>query len=199
MTERKPPGVSWETWIDRQIRLGIEQGAFDDLPGAGKPVRDLDQPRDEMWWVRAKLRRENIEWLPPTLQVRKEFDAALEQIAVAASETEVREIVAAINARVRWVNSRVTAGPPSTVSPLDAEAEVAAWRSTPAGEAAAAAADVAASATAEPATAVAGGGDRNDPGQEGAGEARRGRPASWPAGLARLRRLGRRARRRPPN
>ena len=178
MTERKPPGVSWETWIDRQIRLGMEQGAFDDLPGTGKPVRDLDQPRDELWWVRAKLRRENIEWLPPTLQVRKEFDAALEQMAVAGSEAEVREIVAAINARVRWVNSRVTAGPPSTVAPLDPEVEVAAWRSTPAGEAAATAAQVAAPAeSADQAQA----GDTPD-------EAGRPRRVPW---LARVGRWGR--------
>lgn len=55
MTERKPPGVSWETWIERQIRQGMEQGEFDDLPGHGKPLRDIDQPRDELWWVRDKL------------------------------------------------------------------------------------------------------------------------------------------------
>ncbi len=180
MTERKPPGVSWETWIDRQIRLGMEQGAFDDLPGTGEPVRDLDQPRDELWWVRAKLRRENIEWLPPTLQVRKEFDAALEQIAVAGSEAEVREIVAAINARVRWVNSRVTAGPPSTVAPLDPEVEVAAWRSTPAGEAAAAA------QVAAPVESVDQAGDMPDE----AGHAPR---ASWLARVGRWRRSRSRA------
>ena len=33
MTERKPPGVSWETWIDRQIREGMERGDFDGLAG----------------------------------------------------------------------------------------------------------------------------------------------------------------------
>ena len=32
MTERKPPG-SWETWIEAQIRVAREQGAFDNLPG----------------------------------------------------------------------------------------------------------------------------------------------------------------------
>ena len=25
MTERKPPGMSWETWIDAQIRVAREQ------------------------------------------------------------------------------------------------------------------------------------------------------------------------------
>jgi hypothetical protein len=128
MTERKPPGVTWETWIDRQIRVGMESGAFDDLPGHGKPVPDLDRPRDELWWVRDKVRRENVSHVPPTVQVRRELDATVAAIAVAPSEAAVRELVATINARVRWVNSRPVAGPPSTVAPLDAEAEVRAWR-----------------------------------------------------------------------
>lgn len=181
MTQRKPPGVTWESWIDRQIRVGMEQGAFDDLPGAGKPVDDLDQPRDELWWVRAKLRRENIEYLPPTLQVRKEFDAALDDIAVADSEAAVRAIVERINGRVRWVNSRVTAGPPSSVAPLDADAEVRRWREGPAGRAAA-----------TPAAAVPAGrcreGERD---REGGGDRERGpdpdggRPAASRAGRRR--------------
>ncbi len=128
MTQRKPPGVTWETWIDRQIRVGMEHGAFDDLPGHGRPVPDLDGPRDEMWWVRDKVRRENVTHVPPTVQVRRELDAAVAAIATAPSEADVRAIVARINERVRWVNSRPTEGPPSTVAPLDAEAEVASWR-----------------------------------------------------------------------
>ncbi len=44
MTERKPPGVSFETWIDKQIREAADRGEFDNLPGAGKPIPDLDKP-----------------------------------------------------------------------------------------------------------------------------------------------------------
>jgi hypothetical protein len=128
MTERKLPGITWESWIDRQIRVGMENGAFDALPGRSKPLRDLDRPRDEMWWVRDKVRRENVTQVPPTVQVRRELDAALAAIADAPSEAAVRDIVARINERVRWVNSRPVDGPPSTVAPLDADAEVAAWR-----------------------------------------------------------------------
>ena len=36
MTEQKPPGMSWESWIDQQIREAREAGLFDNLPGAGK-------------------------------------------------------------------------------------------------------------------------------------------------------------------
>jgi hypothetical protein len=128
MTERKPPGVSFETWIDRQIREGMEQGSFDDLPGTGRPLPGLDRPRDEMWWVRDKLRREQLSYLPPTLAVRKELEDALAAVGRATREADVRELVEAINTRIRRVNATATAGPPSTVVPLDVEAVVERWR-----------------------------------------------------------------------
>jgi len=128
MTGHKPAGVSWETWIDRQIRQGMERGEFDGLPGHGKPIRDLDQPRDELWWVRDKLRREGAQFLPPTLALRKEVEDAWERIAAVTSEREVRAIVADINERIIEVNSRATTGPPSTVVKLDEEHVVRQWR-----------------------------------------------------------------------
>ena len=60
MTERKPPGSSWETWIEAQIRVAREQGAFDNLPGAGKPLPYLGQEYDPDWWVKQLVRREQI-------------------------------------------------------------------------------------------------------------------------------------------
>lgn len=128
MTARKPPGVSWETWIDRQIRQGMEDGEFDDLPGAGRPLPGIDGPRDELWWVREKLRREELSWLPPTLAVRRELDETLDEVAAAATEYEVRALLAAINQRIREVNATAAAGPPATVAPLDVEQEVERWR-----------------------------------------------------------------------
>lgn len=128
MTERKPPGVTWESWIDRQIREGMERGEFDGLPGHGKPLRDVDRPRDEMWWVKDKLRREEASYLPPTLALRKQVEDARAAIAASVSEDEVRRIVADVNARIVEVNSRVTAGPPSTLAPLDPERTVERWR-----------------------------------------------------------------------
>jgi Domain of unknown function (DUF1992) len=128
VTGRKPPGMTWETWIDRQIRQGMENGDFDNLPGHGRPLPDLDTAHDEMWWVRKKLRREQVSFLPPTLAIRKELDDTLEAVAAAGTEAEVRELVAGINARIRHVNATATAGPPSTVGPLEVERVVERWR-----------------------------------------------------------------------
>jgi hypothetical protein len=71
MTERKPPGIGFQAWVERQIREAMERGEFDNLPGAGKPIADLDKPHDELWWIKQKLRRENLSYLPATLALRK--------------------------------------------------------------------------------------------------------------------------------
>jgi hypothetical protein len=128
VTERKPPGATWESWIDKQIRDGMERGEFDDLPGKGKPLPDIDTPRDELWWVRRKLQEENIQILPPTLQVRKDLDDARERIRRATTEAEVRTIVEEINAKIVEVNKTVVSGPPSTLYPLHLETVLERWR-----------------------------------------------------------------------
>ena len=128
MTDRKPPGVSFETWVERRIREATERGEFDNLPGAGKPIPDLDEPHDELWWVKRKLRREHFAYLPPTIALRKEAEAALEAAAQAATESEVRQIVAAINRKIADGNRKAASGPPLNLTPFDVERVVRRWR-----------------------------------------------------------------------
>ncbi len=45
---------------DNKIRAAIEAGEFDNLPGFGKPSPLIDEPYDPMWWVRRKLRQEEL-------------------------------------------------------------------------------------------------------------------------------------------
>ena len=66
--ERKPPSESWESFTDRKIREAQEEGAFDALPGFGKPIADLDGPDDPNWWIKKKLREERLVLLPPVLE-----------------------------------------------------------------------------------------------------------------------------------
>jgi hypothetical protein len=106
----------------------MERGEFDDLPGHGKPLPDLDRPRDELWWVRQKLRREGVSFTPAPLAVRRELDETLDRIRRTSSELEVRALVEAINDRIRHVNSHTITGPPTTVAPLDVEEVTARWR-----------------------------------------------------------------------
>ncbi|MGM1059366.1 DUF1992 domain-containing protein [Saccharothrix sp. Mg75] len=128
VTERKPAGVGFETWVERQIREAQERGEFDALPGAGKPLSGLDRPHDELWWVKEKLRREEGTALPPTLLLRREAEAAREAARRASSEAEVRRVVAAINARIEDAIRKPMSGPPLNLVPFDVEVVVARWR-----------------------------------------------------------------------
>jgi hypothetical protein len=128
MTERKPPGIGFRSWVERQIQEAMERGEFDNLPGAGKPIADLDKPHDELWWVKDKLRRENLSYLPATLALRKEAEDALAAASRARSEGEVRRILAAVNRKILDGNRKAASGPPLNLMPFDVERVVADWR-----------------------------------------------------------------------
>jgi hypothetical protein len=128
MTERKPPGVTFESWVDRQIREAAERGEFDNLPGAGKPLPDLDQPYGELWWVKRKMRREGVSYLPPVLALRKEAEDALAAALRARTEARARQIVAEVNERIREALRNPPPGPPLKLTPFDVERVVRDWR-----------------------------------------------------------------------
>jgi hypothetical protein len=128
MTERKPPGVGFRTWVERQIREAMERGEFDNLPGAGKPIADIDKPHDELWWIKQKLRRENLSYLPATLALRKEAEDALAAALAARSEGQVRRTLAAINRKIVDGNRKAASGPPLNLMPFDVDRVVEDWR-----------------------------------------------------------------------
>ena len=125
--------MGWESWVDQQIHEARERGEFDDLPGHGKPLPDLDRPRDELWWVRKKLQREQVSYSPPAISLRREVDDARERIAAATTEAQVRDLVAAINERIRHVNSHTISGPPTSIGVLDVDDVVRTWRANRSG------------------------------------------------------------------
>ena len=128
MTERKPPGKSWESWFDEIIQRAQDEGVFQDLPGAGKPLPDLDKPYDPDWWAKQLVRRGKISLLPPALELLRQVEAELAIIWTLSSEAEVKRRAAALNAVIATVNARAAEGPPTRVAPLDVDALVADWR-----------------------------------------------------------------------
>jgi hypothetical protein len=128
MTERKPPGIGFGTWVERQIQEAAERGEFDNLPGAGKPIADLDKPHDELWWVKDKLRREHLSYLPPTIALRREAEDALAAAHRAGTEGEVRRILADINRKITEGNRKAAEGPPLNLMPFDVERVLRTWR-----------------------------------------------------------------------
>ena len=103
MTERKPAGVNFETWIDRQIRDAADRGEFDNLPGAGKPLPGAGRQDDENWWLNSYLRREGVTGatlLPPAVLLRREADELPTVVQKMRSEADVREAVSDLNRRI---------------------------------------------------------------------------------------------------
>lgn len=129
VTDRKPPNVSPEDWVERQIRVAQERGEMDNLPGMGKPL-----PKREggvMEWVAQKLHDENHDTsalLPPSLAIPKEVDALPARLRTVRTEREVRDIVADLNNRITDVHRRPQVGPPLRMGPLDVDEVVREWR-----------------------------------------------------------------------
>jgi len=130
MTERKPPEISFGSWVDQRISEAAEQGAFDNLPGAGKPLPSRGGAGDGQAWLRDYLRREGVsgeELLPTPLRLRKEAERLTDTVPDLRSEREVRELVGGLNQRImEW--RRIPAGPPVFLRLVDEEAMVARWR-----------------------------------------------------------------------
>jgi hypothetical protein len=114
-------------WVELQVQRAIERGAFDNLPGAGKPLPPLDDDPD--WWLKKLIERERITGvLPEALQLRKddaELDALLDR---ESSERVVRELLETFNRRVVNARRQLQGGPPVITPTRDVDREVAAWR-----------------------------------------------------------------------
>jgi hypothetical protein len=130
MTERKPAGMSFTSWIDQQIDEAQERGAFDNLPGAGKPLPRRRESDDGLTWVRDLLRREGLptdELLPTPLKLRRQSERLAESAGELGSEEEVRGAVAELNRQIaEW--RRIPHGPPIFVRLIDADEMVSRWR-----------------------------------------------------------------------
>ena len=121
-----------ESWVDRQIREAQERGEFDNLPGAGKPLRDLGDPNDPDWWVKRYIEREKLDVsgaLPTPLALRKEAASFPASLADLRREADVREILEDFNHRVKIDRLRPAVGamPPLIARTVDVEEVVEQW------------------------------------------------------------------------
>lgn len=129
MTERKPPGVSFESWVEQQIGEAMRRGDFDNLAGAGKPLPGVGETDADDWWVRGYVRREAPDadaLLPPSMLLRKRIDRLRDTVRALHSERAVRAVVEEINTQVResW---RTETGPQPPIRPVNVETVVRQW------------------------------------------------------------------------
>lgn len=130
MTEKKPAYMRTEDWIERQIREARERGAFDNLEGAGKPLRGLNRSFTAEEWARDWVQRSGGDLealLPPLLLLRKERAALLGALPTFASEKELRDLIADFNHRLLDQYRRPMDGSLIAVGVIDADETVAQW------------------------------------------------------------------------
>ncbi|WP_243787691.1 DUF1992 domain-containing protein [Saccharopolyspora gloriosae] len=130
MTERKPLGMTFESWIDRQIRVAQERGDFNGLDGTGKPLPGAGQPHDELWWVKGYVEREGLSGealLPTPLQLRKEIERLPDTVRALPTEQDVRDVAGELNRRiVAWL--RTPSGPQVPIATVRIDDLVDRWR-----------------------------------------------------------------------
>ncbi|MDR6866919.1 hypothetical protein J2Y69_001518 [Microbacterium resistens] len=115
--------------VEAAIQVAIRRGAFDDLPGAGKPIEGLGTHHDPDWWIRRKIETENLSGLgPPALLLRVEDRGMDDQLDSLTREEDVRAVLEDFNRRVVEARRQLQGGPPVVTTPRDVDAEVIRWR-----------------------------------------------------------------------
>ncbi len=123
--ERKQPRPSS---VEQQIRKAQQDGLFDDLPGKGKPLSDLEEVYDPGWWAAKLVQREEISLLPPALELKRKVEREMERIGKLTRERDVRRALEALNAEIARTNAGVTTGPSTTIARFDVESVIERWR-----------------------------------------------------------------------
>ena len=131
---RKPADLGFESWIEQRIERARREGLFDDLPGAGRPLR-LDDAADPLWWAKGLVRREQLDLLPGALEIRRTVERTLALLPRLHDEGAVRDTLLQLNAEIRKLNALASVGPPTTQPLLDVEETLASWRRARAGDA----------------------------------------------------------------
>lgn len=121
------PGEHLESYVERLIREAAEEGAFEGLAGAGRPL-PWRGARDEAWWIKEKLRQEELSVLPDSLAIRHEAEAVLAGLERVDDERVARTRLEELNAKIRRLNRTTVAGPPTSLAPFDVDEVLARWR-----------------------------------------------------------------------
>lgn len=101
----RPRVAAHETWFEKLMREASEAGEFDDLPGAGEPIADLDRPYDPEWWARRWMQRETL--AEGVREVAARIRREVPRILAGTDEAAMRNALSELNNAVRAANERL--------------------------------------------------------------------------------------------
>lgn len=122
---------AWDRLAESKIAEALREGQFDDLPGLGQPIPDLDEGWDETRWLREKLKAENLRAMPPAWAIRRWAGEESAKLLEIDDESVLRKRIEAFNAELVNRMRNVLWGPPVDVAPIDVEAIIASRRARP--------------------------------------------------------------------
>lgn len=117
---------AWDVVAEERIRAAQEEGQFDNLPGFGQPLPDVDL-NDPNWWIKRKLKAERLSLLPPILEAKLARERTLESLHELRDERTVHDRLSKLNEQIRAAFYSPQFGPPVTCAPVDVEKAVAEW------------------------------------------------------------------------
>lgn len=105
----------FESIADRRIREARVAGYFDDLPGKGRPIPDLDRERPPGWWASraVKTERDKMRFEALTAELR----SAMPSLWRLPAQDEVMTEVEELNDRIRAYNKATSFQPIDLLDP----------------------------------------------------------------------------------
>lgn len=92
------------TWIEQRLSELAAEGFFDDLPGTGEPIADLDTQDSPAWWAERWVQRDAARRAAETVRGQLASDIAE---ALALPRAEARERLVQIQAAIAALNTHL--------------------------------------------------------------------------------------------
>lgn len=93
-------------WIEDRLAELAADGYFDDLPGSGRPIADLDTEYSAGWWAARWVRRDTARQNSNQLRHRLSSDvAAALTLPKAEARSRLQEIAAGVTELNRWLDT----------------------------------------------------------------------------------------------
>lgn len=94
--------------IERRISEAMERGEFDDLPGAGRPISDLDAGYDPAWWAKRYVERARL--IERQTELVRLIERDTPRLSVPSLAEGARERIAGWEAELSAIDDRLPPG-----------------------------------------------------------------------------------------